>query len=110
MGTTTSRTHHPPIPRTVYLTHPPPHTTPLPGYVPENNHTLEYTLLTGHHTVRDLLELTQRFGSPDGPRVVGVRREDGGGGDTNGGVGEVLLMDVALVDGERLVVVAAGVS
>ena len=99
MGTTSSRTP-PPLPRTVYLTHPHPHTPPLPGYVPENNYTLEYTLMTGRHTVRDMLELTQRFGSPDGPRIVGVRSEE----NSRTG-GQVLPMDTSLMDGDRFVVV-----
>lgn len=103
MGTTTSRTA-PPTPRTIHITHPPPHTPPLPGYVPENNYTLEYTLLTGHHTVQDLLGLTQQHGSPAGPGVVGVRREN-----LQGSGGGMLSMDTLLLDGDRLEVVVGEV-
>lgn len=97
MGTTTSRP--PPPPRTIHLTHPPPHRPPVPGYVADNHYTLEYTLLTGHHTVRDLLAMTQQHSAPNGPnvpRIVGVRRPASTA---------TLSMNTELEDGDRLNIV-----
>lgn len=94
MGTTTSRP--PPFPRTIHLTHPPPHRPPVPGYVADNHYTLEYTLLTGHHRVRDLLAMTQQHCAPNGPRIVGVRRLASN---------TTLSMDTELEDGDRLDIV-----
>ena len=97
MGTTTSRP--PPPPRTIHLTHPPPHHPSVPGYVADNHYTLEYTLLTGRHTVRDLLAMTQQHSAPNGPtvsRIVGVRRPASIA---------TLSMNTELEDGDRLNIV-----
>lgn len=97
MGTTTSRP--PPPSRTIHLTHPPPHHPSVPGYVADNHYTLEYTLLTGRHTVRDLLAMTQQHSAPNGPnvpKIVGVRRPASNA---------TLSMATELEDGDRLNIV-----
>ena len=101
MGNLTSiMNHEPPSPITVYLTHLPPHTRSIPGYVADNNYTLEYTLIQSRRTVADLLAMISQYGDPSGSGVVGVyyvndRTKDG------------LSLDVELYDGDHLALLVA---
>ena len=97
MGTSASR---PPSPVTVHLTHVPPRTVTLAGYVASNNYTLEYTMLKGKNdTVQSLLTMAATHGAPTGARVVGVRRP------SDGADSAMLSPDTVVHDGERLEVV-----
>ena len=100
--------HEPPIPITVYLTHLPPHTRTIPGYVADNNYTLEYILIQGSHTVADLLAMIGRYGDPSGNGILGVRYMNAtstpnGNDQPTGG----LALNVELYDGDRLSLVVA---
>jgi hypothetical protein len=65
---------HSPEPVSVHITHMLPRTKEIPGYVCDNQFTLEYTLVQGRNTVGDLLSMMSRYGEPKGCGIMGLRR------------------------------------